>query len=47
VATLSHPLWLSGIGADVVGLSLQILASHFGPLGVVQPLMISGLPSPG
>ncbi|MEO9221916.1 MAG: DMT family transporter [Mycobacteriaceae bacterium] len=42
-ATLAHPLWLGGIGADVVGLSLQVTALHLGALGVVQPLLISGL----
>lgn len=42
-ATLSHRLWLAGIFADGVGLSLQILALHLGALAVVQPLLISGL----
>ncbi len=32
-ATLSHPLWLGGIGCDIVGLVLQILALHL----VLQP----------
>lgn len=43
LATLRHPLWLGGIGADVGGLALQITALHFGPLSVVQPLMITAL----
>lgn len=43
LATLAHPLWLGGVGADVVGLSLQILALHLGALSVVQPLLVSGL----
>ena len=42
-ATLSHRLWLAGVGADAVGLSLQVLALHLGALAVVQPLLISGL----
>ncbi len=42
-ATLSHPLWLGGIGCDIVGLVLQIVALHLGALAVVQPLLISGL----
>jgi len=42
-ATLSHRLWLAGIGADLAGLTLQILALHLGQLAVVQPLLISGL----
>lgn len=43
VATVAHPLWLGGIFADLVGLTLQIVALHLGALGVVQPLMVSGL----
>lgn len=42
-ATVSHRLWLAGIGCDVVGLSLQILALHLGALSVVQPLLLSSL----
>ena len=42
-AMLSHPLWLGGIGCDAVGLTLQIVALHFGKLTVVQPLLVSGL----
>jgi hypothetical protein len=41
--TLAHPLWLGGIGADVVGLALQLIALHLGALAVVQPLLITGL----
>ncbi len=41
--TLKHPLWLGGIVADVLGLSLQIVALHFGPLAVVQPVLVTGL----
>ena len=42
-ATLTHRLWLGGIGCDVVGLTLQIIALHVGELAVVQPLLVSGL----
>lgn len=42
-STVSHPLWLAGIGCDVVGLGLQVSALHLGELAVVQPLLISGL----
>jgi F0F1-type ATP synthase assembly protein I len=42
-ATGAHPLWLAGIGFDVAGVTLQILALHSGALAVVQPLLISGL----
>lgn len=43
VATLAHPLWLGGIVADVVGLSLQVTALHLGPLSLVQPLLVTNL----
>lgn len=43
VATARHPLWLAGIGADVVGLSLQVTALHIGALAAVQPLMVVAL----
>ena len=42
-ATLRHRLWIAGIGCDVIAVSLQILALHFGGLTVVQPLLITGL----
>jgi hypothetical protein len=42
-ATLAHRLWLGGIGADAVGLALQLIALHLGPLAAVQPLLILGL----
>lgn len=41
--TVRHPLWLAGILADVLGLSLQVTALHYGTLTVVQPLLVSGL----
>jgi hypothetical protein len=42
-ASLAHKLWLGGIGADALGLALQVIALHFGALSVVQPLMLTGL----
>jgi hypothetical protein len=42
-ATLTHRLWLGGIGCDIVGLALQVVALHLGELAVVQPLLISGM----
>jgi drug/metabolite transporter (DMT)-like permease len=39
-ATLRHPLWLSGILADVGGLVLQVVALHVGGLAVVQLLLV-------
>lgn len=41
--TLRNPLWWAGILADAIGLGLQVLALHLGPLAVVQPLLVSGL----
>ncbi len=41
--TLTHPLWLAGLAADAVGLSLQVTALHLGALALVQPLLVSGL----
>lgn len=42
-STVRHRLWLLGIGADVIGLSLQVVALHFGALALVQPLLVSSL----
>jgi hypothetical protein len=42
-ATVSHRLWLAGIAADVVAVTLQVVALHLGGLAVVQPLLVSGL----
>lgn len=42
-ATLSDRFWLLGILADVVGVTLHVLALRNGALAVVQPLLVSGL----
>lgn len=42
-ATVRNRFWLLGILADAVGLTLQLTALHLGALGVVQPLLITGL----
>jgi len=42
-ATLRQPLWLLGVGADLVGLTCHALALGQGSLALVQPLLISGL----
>lgn len=42
-ATVTHRFWLAGIGCDVGGLALQIVALHLGSLVLVQPLLLSGL----
>ena len=39
-----RPLWLVGIGATVAGLGLQIVALGYGPLLLVQPLLVTALP---
>lgn len=41
--TLRHPLWLLGIGTDVVGLALQVVALHLGGLVLVQPLLVTAV----
>jgi drug/metabolite transporter (DMT)-like permease len=38
-----HRAWLVGIGSDVVSFGLQALALAFGPLALVQPLLVCGL----
>lgn len=39
-----EPIWLIGIAATVVGLALQVVALGFGPLIMVQPLLVCALP---
>jgi drug/metabolite transporter (DMT)-like permease len=39
-----RPLWLVGIVADVLAVGLQGLALRFGPVSLVQPLLVAGLP---
>lgn len=39
-----EPIWLIGIGATVIGLSLQVVSLAFGPLLLVQPLLVCALP---
>ncbi len=38
-----RPLWVLGVFAILVGLSLQFVALAFGPLVLVQPLLVTGL----
>lgn len=42
-ATISHRLWLAGIGCDALGLTLQVVALHLGALSIVQPLLLTSL----
>lgn len=37
------PLWLVGVGCTLAGLVLQLLALNFGPLVLVQPILITSL----
>lgn len=39
-----RPIWLIGICATVAGLGLQVVALAFGPLILVQPLLVTALP---
>jgi drug/metabolite transporter (DMT)-like permease len=41
---IREPIWLIGIAATVVGLGLQVVALGFGPLIMVQPLLVCALP---
>ncbi len=38
-----RPLWLASIGATVIGAGLQGIALHFGPLALVQPILVCDL----
>ncbi|MTD53642.1 DMT family transporter [Amycolatopsis pithecellobii] len=44
VALARRPLWLISIAATIGGLLLQVLALGFGPLMLVQPLLVTALP---
>jgi drug/metabolite transporter (DMT)-like permease len=39
--TLRHPLWVTGIVADIGGFVLHAVALRDGPLSLVQPLLVS------
>lgn len=43
VSLLRRPLWLAGIGTDIVALLLHVLALSLGPVTLVQPLQVTGL----
>jgi drug/metabolite transporter (DMT)-like permease len=38
-----RPLWLAAIAVNVAGSVLQMLALHFGPLALVQPIIVCNL----
>lgn len=43
-ALATRPRWLLGILADVVAVGLQAVALHFGPVSLVQPVLVAALP---
>jgi drug/metabolite transporter (DMT)-like permease len=40
---IRRPAWVLGVGTVVIGLSLQLTALAFGPLVLVQPLLVTGV----
>ncbi len=38
-----QPLWLASIAGTILGFALQVLALRFGPLALVQPLLVCDL----
>jgi drug/metabolite transporter (DMT)-like permease len=40
---IRRPAWVLGIGTVIIGLSLQLTALAFGPLVLVQPLLVTGV----
>jgi drug/metabolite transporter (DMT)-like permease len=38
-----RPMWLLGLGATIGALALQLVALAFGPVAVVQPLLVTGV----
>ena len=44
VSLVTRPIWLAGIGGDIIGVALQLVALRFGPVPLVQPLIVSALP---
>jgi drug/metabolite transporter (DMT)-like permease len=40
---MRQPLWLASIGGTVIGFALQVLALRYGPLALVEPLLICDL----
>lgn len=43
VELVRRPVWVLGIVTVIVGLSLQLVALAFGPLVLVQPLLVTGV----
>jgi hypothetical protein len=43
VDLVRQPLWLASIVGTVLGIALQVLALRFGPLALVEPLLVCDL----
>jgi drug/metabolite transporter (DMT)-like permease len=43
VDLVRQPLWLASIAGTLIGFGLQVLALHFGPLALVEPLLLCDL----
>lgn len=43
VDLVKQPLWIASIAGTLTGFGLQVLALRFGPLAVVEPLLVCGL----
>ncbi|ODT98950.1 MAG: hypothetical protein ABS81_26735 [Pseudonocardia sp. SCN 72-86] len=43
VELFGRPMWLLGLVATIVALALQLVALAFGPIAVVQPLLVTGV----
>lgn len=43
VDLVRQPLWLASIGGTVIGFALQVLALRYGPLALVEPLLVCDL----
>lgn len=39
----AQPRWLVAIGVNIIGSALQVVALHFGPLALVQPVLVCNL----
>ena len=40
---IKQPLWLAGVAANVASLALQVVALRFGPLALVEPILVFDL----
>jgi drug/metabolite transporter (DMT)-like permease len=38
-----RPLWVASVGVTIIGVALQVTALHFGPLALVQPILVCDL----